>query len=412
MTADRVQVETAFFNDALDRARRGTGPLPPAIQVTVPVTPSTNPAGYAATYYPGTPASNAVTITVASDSERLGVDFSAAFVRASHVIGTVTGMPATGPRFTHDAGVMRQWATNVQIIAYPEDSANDAGLASGSSAGPTGEFTLYNLAPGRYTVLAQTRTAVVQTQQATPGGPVPPPTSFPDDPALWGRATVEVDGRSTPQITIALQPARTISGRVEFDMVSAGAARPQVSVFATRAPNAPPGVGGQTPQGRVEPDGRFTIANVVPGRYVLGASVFVKSAIVNGQDSLDVPFEVHGDSDIANAVVTVTDRLSELSGTVTWSSGASASDYTVIIAPADRRYWTPSARRIQSARPSSIGRYVFRGLPAGTYLLAAVTDLEPGSQYDPAFLKVLAGAAVPVTIADGGRHVQDVRVGR
>jgi hypothetical protein len=145
---------------------------------------------------------------------------------------------------------------------------------------------------------------------------------------------------------------------------------------------------------------------------VLGANVFVKSAIVNGQDAMDVPFEVQGDDDIANAVVTVTDQLSELSGTVTWSSGASASDYTVIIAPADPRYWIPGARRIQSARPTSVGRYVFRGLPAGNYLLAVVTELEPGSQYDPAFLKVLSGAAVRVTIADGGRHVQDIRLAK
>jgi hypothetical protein len=38
-----------------------------------------------------------------------------------------------------------------------------------------------------------------------------------------------------------------------------------------------------------------------------------------------------------------------------------------------------------------------------------VTDVEPGGHYDPAFLKAMAGAAVRVSIADGGRHGQDIR---
>ncbi len=408
--AERARADGAAFDEALDRARRGTGPLPPAVQVTAPVSrPPMQPPGFVATYYPGTPAvSSATTLTVEPDSERLGVDFSVAWVRASHVAGTVTGMPETSVRVIRDGGVTREWRMNVQVVAYPEDPASEPGNTFGSSVGPSGEFMLYNLPPGRYSLVAQTRIVVVQASSSEPSTMVPQ--TVPDVPVLWGRTTVDVDGQSIPQVAIALQPARTISGRVEYDIASG--ARPQVRVTVRRPPTEPPGLGGQTPLAAVEPDGRFTITNVVPGRYLLGATLFVKSAIVNGQDSLDVPFEVPADGDITNAVVTVTDRVSELSGTVVWPAAASASGYTVVIAPVDRQYWTAGSRRIQSVRPSSAGRYVFRGLPAGSYLLAAVTDLEPGRLYDPAFLKALAGAAVPVTITDGGRQTQDIRLGR
>ena len=186
--------------------------------------------------------------------------------------------------------------------------------------------------------------------------------------------------------------------------------RPPVQVTASAALDAPQGFIGRLPQGRTDPDGRFTLTGIVPGRYMLRASGSVKSAIVNGADSLDFPFTVDEDRDIANVVITMTNQLAELSGIVMQPAGTPTSDYTVVIAPSDRRYWLPGARRVQMSRPTSAGRFVFRALPAGEYLLAAVTDVEPGGHYDPAFLTAMTAAAVRVSIADGGRHVQDIRV--
>jgi len=51
-------------------------------------------------------------------------------------------------------------------------------------------------------------------------------------------------------------------------------------------------------------------------------------------------------------------------------------------------------------------------LPPGDYLVAAVTDVEQGEWYVPAFLTELAQAAIPVTIAESEKKVQDIRVGR
>jgi hypothetical protein len=42
--------------------------------------------------------------------------------------------------------------------------------------------------------------------------------------------------------------------------------------------------------------------------------------------------------------------------------------------------------------------------------VAAVSDLEPGMQYDTEFLKALNAASVRVTITDGGAITQDLRI--
>jgi hypothetical protein len=409
-TVERALEEAAIFDEAFGRARRGSGPLPPAVDLMPASTnlPGSMVPNYLSTYYPGVTAlSGAVTITVGPDSERLGVDFSATPVRAGQVVGRIVNMPEQRVGVIKNESGTTSWTTATRLSATsqdPSDLADPGASPSADVAGENGEFRLRNFSPGRYRILAWTQTFIqsVVGRSAGPGG-------IPKEPVLWGHAIVDVDGPSTPQIAIVLQPARTISGRVEFDLSAAGSARQDVSVFAaSRLPHP----GAERPQALVDPDGRFVITDVIPGRYTLGASVFVKNAVVNGLDALDLPFEVPEDDDVANVVLTVTDRISEMSGTVTWPAGGSAADYTVIIAPVDRRYWTPGSRRIQFSRPTSTGRYVIRGLPAGNYLLAAVNDLETGGQYNPEFLAALAGAAVPVTITDGGRHAQDIRVAR
>jgi len=121
---------------------------------------------------------------------------------------------------------------------------------------------------------------------------------------------------------------------------------------------------------------------------------------------------VEGDRDVSGLALTIGGRRSELKGRLTDAAGTAAPDYTVIVAAEDRRYWTPNSRRIATTRPDVDGRYTFTGLPAGEYLVAVVSDIEPGGQFDPEFLSSLGGAAVHVTITDGGTHVQDVRIGR
>lgn len=110
----------------------------------------------------------------------------------------------------------------------------------------------------------------------------------------------------------------------------------------------------------------------------------------------------------ADVVVTFSDRHSEISGALQTSAGQPAPDFFVVVFPADPALW-PSARRLQSARPASDGRFVFADLPAGDYLLAALSDDE-GWQ-TPATLQQIARSGVKVTLADGAKIVQSLKIG-
>ena len=57
------------------------------------------------------------------------------------------------------------------------------------------------------------------------------------------------------------------------------------------------------------------------------------------------------------------------------------------------------------------GKYVIKDLPAGEYLLAAVTDVDQDEWQDSAFLDRLQSASVKLTIAEGEKRTLDLRIG-
>jgi hypothetical protein len=171
---------------------------------------------------------------------------------------------------------------------------------------------------------------------------------------------------------------------------------------------------------QIQPDatGAFSISGVTPGRYRLMAGIpsprpdtvgwQLKSAVVHGQDTLDAPIDLREGTD--GAVITFTDRVTELNGMVQDAGGQPAPEYTVVVFARDKTHWTAPSRRIRTARPAADGRFVMPNLPPGDYLLTAVTDLEPGEQSDPAFLELLSRSAIAVTIGEGEKKTQDLRL--
>lgn len=385
--------------------------------------------GYAPVYYPGTTApSSAATVTVGPGEEKGSIDFQYQVVPIARIDGIVAS-----------AATATQAPSNIQVSLVNTAFAVP-GISPGSArADAQGAFRISNVPPGQYTLIARAtiggagREGGPAGREGGPGGRGPNPggrgeflagrgragvAAGSDQIRLWATADVTVDGRNVSNMVLTLQPGMSVAGRIAFEGT---AQQPPADLTRLRIqfmPVATPGASGEISNpaaGRVDAEGRFTIASVVPGRYRLTASGagtgwFLGSATIEGHDSLDFPVEVKPNQNINGAVVTFVDRQSELTGTIVNERAQPVPDYTLIVYPADQRFWTPQSRRIQSTRPATDGRYSFRNLPAGDYRLVPVYDPEPGSWFDPAFLQQLETASVRVSIADGEKKEQHLRV--
>jgi hypothetical protein len=62
-------------------------------------------------------------------------------------------------------------------------------------------------------------------------------------------------------------------------------------------------------------------------------------------------------------------------------------------------------------RPDVDGRYAVADLPPGEYFLNALSDVDPDDWLVPAFLETLVPSSIRITIGDGEKKVQNLRVG-
>ena len=396
--------EASLVERAIATAR--TMPLPtpgkvPTILVSVPAPRESNfqfgESVYLPTYAPSSPtAADATTITVTGSEERSAVDIRAQFIRSSAIAGVVT-TPL-------DADVSTNLWLVQEDLSAPRGSANQMVRSERN-----GSFIFEAVAPGNYTIFAQTAAPQVAAgllngEYVQPKAPV-----LTDAQKLWGKAHVTVTRESDAVVSVSLLPARSISGIVVFPEHRALRTGPWLSVIAQS-------VSGQIDfpldlHASLQPDGRFTISGVPAGRYYLrlnGGNM--KSAVVSGQDVLDLPFEFTAEQDVTGAVLTMADRSSELTGTLTDSTGKPALDYMIVVAATDSRYWGPQSQRVAMTQTDPEGKFWISSLPAGSYLISVVLDPEPGAIYDPEFLRAIARTSVPVTIIEGGTVTQNLRV--
>jgi hypothetical protein len=225
-------------------------------------------------------------------------------------------------------------------------------------------------------------------------------------------ADLGVDGRNPTNVALFLRPGMSLSGHVVFESAGPWPDPAPLRVILT---SLVPGIDTGSQMTSVDAMGNFAVPGLPPGRYrisVIGAAPVLKlqSVMIGGRDAMDFPLEVKAGEDIGGAIATFSDKSTTITGMLQDSGGQPATDYTVIAFPADTRYWTPAARRIQAARPATTGSFTFRDLPPGDYLMIPVTDVEPGQWYDPAFLRQLQGAAVLLKLAEGERKTETLRV--
>ena len=353
-------------------------------------------------YFPGTTdAAAAIPVKVEAGEERLGTDITVVYVTVSRVAGVVTrpdGSPATG----------------TVMYLVPESGGTEGSgdlLRNRANVNPRGEFSFDGVQAGNYILMAQA------SSQAGGAGP---PSGPPD---LHARQPLRVHGADITGVSVALQPGLEIRGRMIVD--AATTSTPPSFESARVSLSAPPGAGVMLSAAPavVAKDGTFTLQGVAPGTYLVNSGFtfdggvrgwIVKSILFGGRDYLDRPLELSAGLSGAELTITVTDRAGELSGRLIDQKGQGVSDHPVILFTVDRSFWLAGqSRQPRSTRPSPDGTFRFSNLLAGDFYIAVGTpQFLMNDLRDPAFLEQLVAAAVKLTIGDGEKKVQDLKIAR
>jgi uncharacterized protein (DUF2141 family) len=358
-----------------------------------------HPIAYAPTLYPATtdPAA-AQPVTVGVGEERSAIDIALQVVPSARLDGRVVDPDGQVPR-----ALQLSLISPAQRLGFVE--RDTSGTLRPNAVVPTqaGGFVRPALTPGHYTFVARAADGTA-TASGTPDRP---------EQDLWAIADVDIRGEDVPDFVITLQRGMTVSGQVVL-AASHASVPPDPSTVELRLAAATSGLTLGVPATRVNADGTFRFHGIVPGEYTLWASAgtgwALKTATLGTQDLVDTPLVVVPGRDLSDVIVTVDDRPTSISGTLVDALGRPAPEYVVVVFSADRRFWTSSSRRTRQMHPATDGWYTAIGLPAGEYLVAAVTDVGESDVDDPGFLELLSAAATRVSVTDGQAKTLNLRM--
>ena len=360
--------------------------------------PPGEPVTYAPVFHPNvTDLSQASSLRVQAGEERTGIDLVLRRVATASVRGTLSGLGGADPR-----------AFSITVTPGGVD-AELLGTLFQSVPGTTrpdnnGAFVIAGLAPGQYIITAKPNAQALGVSATDPLA------------LTWASADVTAVEGGVHNAALELKPPIRITGRLAFE----GTAPKPASATGLTLRLLPRGSGGNLGAGpsiTVSADGSFTVPSIMPGRYrvlQMGpipaqlAPYRLTNAVANGRDALDFGLEVRSES--IDWVLTMRDRSASIEGTLQSAAGIGAPDYSIVIFTTDSNYWVPGARRVISVRPATDGAYTSGMLPAGDYFIAALTDVEPGEWNNRAFLEQLVPAAIKVTLGDGQKLVQDIKL--
>lgn len=343
---------------------------------------------YAPTYYPGvgSPA-EARAVTVGVSQEVTDIDFALQLVRTARVTGHVENPDGS-------------WTAqgNVQLMPQATGARGNFGQNYGGRIGWDGQFSIANVPPGLYTLRArnQDRDAPLSTAQPL---------------------SVAPGGGDLTNVVVVLQTGGSLSGSLVF-LPGSTPVPGDLSQIRITAPAADPddNVGPQA-NPRVNKDGTFTMDGISVGSHFIRANGNLrgwnlKSVEIGGRDVTDTPVEIRSGQKTSNVVLTFTDKVSEIDGSVTDASGQPVTEYTVLAFSTNAAHWRAQSRQIATARPDQTGMFKLRNLPSGEYYVVTIDPSEAGEWFDPQYLDQHRGGAARVTLGEGDVKTQDFRVTR
>jgi len=293
--------------------------------------------------------------------------------------------------------------TNVSIAIVNAGDGTLWGSPGLVRPGPDGRFLLPPLTPGHYLLIGRAGENGAGEIETLRNGML-----------YSGEVEFFLNDQDLTGIVLPFERGVSVSGRI---VPPAGATAANIARvrLGMKAADALASFAPVPPAASIQPDGTFRFDGIGPGTWrvtgVLPAGWTLRSAIVNGRDTLDAPLEVRSGQPVTDLTLTLTDRPAELTGMLTDSAGQPTSEYSMLAFSTDRSLWTVPRRVSGAVRLSSDGRYRIVGLPPGNYYVTAITDFDPLQLSDTSFLESLVSASATVTLGEGERKELNLKTG-
>jgi len=230
-----------------------------------------------------------------------------------------------------------------------------------------------------------------------------------------GRTTVSVGATDLNNVVVQMRRFATLTASIVLEndptQPAVTAARPPFQIDPAGADASLAGAG-RAGRGNGSP---VTIGSIPAGQFLLhlqdGSPWMIKSVTWDGRDYTNTPFDTASTSEITGVTVTLTTLAPDLTGTVQSATGLKADATMVIAFPAEEAQWKNTGfwpARMKTATVSGAGAYRFSNLPAGSYLVVAISRAFTPVWRDPEFLGRIAASASRVTLSWGGKSSADL----
>jgi len=323
--------------------------------------------------------SEAKMIEVSEGSEATNIDLIVPDPKQTHdvygrVVDAGSGRPVVGVE------VVVGWAPSEGRYA----ASGYAG--SGARSGPNGEFHIFGVQPGRYTILAKPDEA---------GG------GFISDPVI-----VDIDEDTVTGVELRVRQGATISGAVVIEGTNDPKVRAKISQISLSAivrqiSYGPPAPGSGI--GRVNPDGSFRLSGLQPGKVTIAMSStpeFVMSRIERNGEPVVGGIEVEAGEQVTGVRIVLAHSTLAIRGELRVIGGA---------LPAGYRFFAFTGRvdlsgqNMPLAEIDARGQFVIENLPQGEYeVRVGPLSYSAGQALSPEFRRLITSIKERVVLGGGG----------
>jgi protocatechuate 3,4-dioxygenase beta subunit len=337
---------------------------------------------YARVFFPGVAEEDlAPFITVRGAQEVSGIDFQ---IPVTPIAGaTLTGRVEVEPE--------KQPALRVPSLELvPRDRRvflmnDDSNIFANQASNPAGgHFELHDVPTGAYDLLAVFRDS--------------------DGAVRSGRVPVDVAEARIERIAVVIDPLLEVSGRVTLDDAIPDE-RLKPDSIALMLQDAIPGKDSRRVISLKADTGEFKVSGMPAGRYVVQLDAGSRSSGLYIADSAFVVGKETHD----NIKIDVKSAGGVVSGTVLDVTRLRPFPYAsvALVPERDRENYT-LYREVTAERD---GRFAFRGLPPGNYVVFAWQTVTPGAWQNPIFIARYEARGMPVVVETGvERSVQVVAI--